>query len=109
MKEKRKRKKIFVSRGRALFFFWSLKSFDFEAPAADRESLCALSAERILAFLEDRAPSSYRDLVLLNAAVRLYGGGKAVSMEVGLLQAKQAWESGAVRALFEAWQARCRL
>ena len=82
---------------------------DVEAPAADRESLCALSAERILAFLEDRAPSSYRDLVLLNAAVRLYGGGKAVSMEVGLLQAKQAWESGAVRALFEAWQARCRL
>jgi anthranilate phosphoribosyltransferase len=45
----------------------------------------------------------YRDSVVLNAGAMIYVGGKADSIADGVTIAQTALDTGAARALFEAW------
>lgn len=65
--------------------------------AGDVNAMAEESAGLIDSFLEQSAPVSYRDMVLLNAGLRIYAAGKAESIEEGFQLARQVYEAGKVK------------
>lgn len=59
------------------------------------------NAEILLRVLEGE-PGARRDIVVLNAAVALVAGGRAVDLEAGVALAQESIDSGAARAKLEA-------
>lgn len=77
---------------------------DANASEREPETLIAESAQRIESLARGEAPTGYRDLVLLNAALRLYAGGLASTMEEGTQQARRALDNGGVGRVLTAWR-----
>jgi anthranilate phosphoribosyltransferase len=63
------------------------------------------SARLTCSVLDGDAPAAWRDLVLFNAAFRIYLAGRAADTEAGLTLARAALEDGTARALLDRWRA----
>jgi anthranilate phosphoribosyltransferase len=59
------------------------------------------SAGLIQSYLDQSAPEAYRDMVFLNAGLRIYAGGKAERIDDGYRIARQVYEDGKVKSVFE--------
>ena len=68
-------------------------------PTAER------SVELTLQVLQREASAAWRDLVIFNAAFRVYLAGRASDVAAGIEQARQAIESGRAWELLERWRA----
>lgn len=78
------------------------------APATDDDLApgdAARSARMTVAVLEGRARETARDLVLLNAALRIHLGGRAGDLPSALDRAREALTSGAALRTLDAWRA----
>ncbi|MBI2912325.1 MAG: anthranilate phosphoribosyltransferase [Chloroflexi bacterium] len=81
---------------------YDLQPASQEEMAGGDASYNAAIALRIL----EGEPGPYRDLVLLNAGIRVFLTERAASIEKGIALAREAIESGAARARLEALRAR---
>lgn len=62
-------------------------------------------AARIVRLLEEPAPGPFHDMVLLNAALRLYASGLAATLGEGLEAARESLYSGRAAGILGAWRA----
>lgn len=60
----------------------------------DIDAMADESAGLIQAYLQQSAPEPYRDMVLLNAGLRIYAAGKANEIEEGYRIAQETYNSG---------------
>src|SRR3990170_6108836 len=74
-------------------------------PDADGRPPATRSAELTLRVLEGDAPPAWRDLVVFNAAFRIYLAGRASDIGAGIEHAREALTSGRARVLLERWRA----
>lgn len=80
-----------------------------EARIQNRQGITIESAERIQRVLKGEEQSGFRDLILVNAALRLYASGRVGSLEAGAQAAEEALKSGRARDVLETWKARAPL
>jgi len=80
-----------------------------DAQVQDCQGISFESAERIQRVLKGEEKSGFRDLILVNAALRLYASGLAASLEEGAKTAEEALVSGRAREILENWKARAPL
>lgn len=88
---------------------WRLDPAQYGLTPAGEEDLAFRDAAGCARFTEDAlaadASPAHRDLVALNAGLRLYLGGRARDVGEGVGLACEAMTSGAARALLERWRA----
>ncbi|MFB3787753.1 MAG: anthranilate phosphoribosyltransferase [bacterium] len=80
-----------------------------EARIQDRQGITIESAERIQRVLKGEEQSGFRDLILVNAALRLYASGRVGSLEAGAQAAEEALKSGQAREILARWKERAPL
>jgi anthranilate phosphoribosyltransferase len=87
---------------------WRLDAAELGLQPATDDDLApgdaARSARMTLAVLEGRATAGERDLVLLNAALRIKLAGRAEQMPAALDAARRALESGEALRRLEVWR-----
>lgn len=80
---------------------------DIAAPeGSSPEEIARAGAERLLECLEGKAPRGFANLVTVNAAVRLYAGGLAETVEAGIPMARESLASGAAQSVLDRWRER---
>lgn len=77
---------------------------DVTASATGAEAMADESARRVEAVLRGEDRTGYRDVVLLNAALRLYASGRAATWEEGVRLARRSLESGAPWEKLREWR-----
>jgi anthranilate phosphoribosyltransferase len=94
--------------GASELFIVDPEVYGLQAEMPDVEWTAARQAEMTLSVLRGEAELPYRNLVLLNSAVRLWIGEKAGSIEEGVSRARAALDGGKALAAFERWKAAAR-
>ncbi|HXF50634.1 MAG TPA: anthranilate phosphoribosyltransferase [Dehalococcoidia bacterium] len=88
---------------------WRLDPAQYGLTPAGEADLAFRDAAGCARFTEETlsgdAPPAHRDLVALNAGLRLYLGNRARDVAEGIALAREAIASGAARALLERWRA----